>query len=230
MFAGDDKGGDPQELTIAEEFWLMMGRNDRTLAEQIAVWLDIPPVVLSAFSFEMVKEDEGEEAVDLGACHQVEESGALTPRGVTVMPDAPTEAVNAWNRETLVTLLLVTKDEICGAQVGDGEVDFLAYVKKLDWVGGSSCGMTTHQTGGKDPKKQSVLKMTLPYQGGGLLFQWRPPTVLSSAPRCFLVLSSLKQAFPTTCSTRGGMQCCLPFACRRGSGSFLLKPIQERYG
>ncbi len=37
MFAGDDKGGDPQELTIAEEFWLMMGRNDRTLAEQIAV-------------------------------------------------------------------------------------------------------------------------------------------------------------------------------------------------
>ena len=67
MFAGDNKGGDPQELTIAEEFWFAMGRNDRTLAEQIAAQLDVPPVVLSAYSFEMVKEDEGEEAVDFGS-------------------------------------------------------------------------------------------------------------------------------------------------------------------
>ena len=36
MFAGDDKGGDPQELTIAEEFWLVMGWNNRTLTKQIA--------------------------------------------------------------------------------------------------------------------------------------------------------------------------------------------------
>ena len=95
MFAGDGEGGDPQELTIAEEFWLAMGRNDRTLAEQIAARLDVPPVVLSAYSFKMVEEDEGEEAVDLGARRQIEESGALTLRGVTVMPDTPTEAVNA---------------------------------------------------------------------------------------------------------------------------------------
>jgi hypothetical protein len=61
MVAGDDKGGDPQELTIAEEFWLAMGRNNRTLAEQIAAQLDVPTVVLSAYSFEMVEEDEGEE-------------------------------------------------------------------------------------------------------------------------------------------------------------------------
>ena len=115
MFAGDDEGGDPQELTIVEEFWLAIGRNNRTLAKQIAAQLDVPPVVLSAYSFKMVEEDEGEEAVDVGARHQVEESGALTPRGVTVMPDTPTEAVNACNRDTLVTLLLVTKDEICGA-------------------------------------------------------------------------------------------------------------------
>jgi hypothetical protein len=90
-----------------------------------------------------------------------------------------------WNHDTLVTLLLVTKDEICGAQVGDREVDFLACAKKLDRVGGSSCGMTTHQTGGKDSKKQNVLKMTLPHQGFFLLFEWRPPIVLSNAPRCF---------------------------------------------
>ena len=85
MFAGDYEGGYPQELTIAEEFWLAMGRNNRTLAERIAARLDVPPVVLSAYSFEMVEEEEGEEAVDLGACHQVEKSGALTPRGITVM-------------------------------------------------------------------------------------------------------------------------------------------------
>ncbi len=53
MFAGDDEGGDPQELTIAEGFWLPMGRNYRTHAKQIAAWLDVPPVVLSAYSFEM---------------------------------------------------------------------------------------------------------------------------------------------------------------------------------
>jgi hypothetical protein len=53
MFAGDDEGGEPQELTITEEFWLAMGRNDRTLAEQIAARLDVPPVsqpILSKWS------------------------------------------------------------------------------------------------------------------------------------------------------------------------------------
>jgi hypothetical protein len=115
MFAWDGEGGDLQKLTIAEEFWLVMCQNDRTLAKQIAAQLDVPPVILSAYSFKMVEEDKGEEAVDLGACRQVGESGALTPRGVTVMPDTPTEAVSAWNCEMLVTLLLVTKDKICGA-------------------------------------------------------------------------------------------------------------------
>jgi hypothetical protein len=162
IFAGDDEGGGPQELSIAEEFWLAMGRNDRTSAEQIVARLDVPPVVLSAYSFEMVDEDKGEGAFDLRARRQVDESGTLTPRGVTVMPDTPTEAVNAWNRETLVTLMVVTKAEICGARVGDGEVDFLTCAKVVDRVGGSSCGMTTHQTGGKDSKKRNVLKMTLP--------------------------------------------------------------------
>ena len=114
-----------------------MGWNNRSLAEQISARLDVPPVVLSAYFFKMVEEDKGEEAVDLGARRQVEESGALTPRGATVMLDTPTEGVNAWNRDTLVTLLLVTKDEICGARVGNGEVDFLTCAKKLDRVGGS---------------------------------------------------------------------------------------------
>ncbi len=114
----------------------------------------------------MVDEDEGEGAINLRARRQVDESGTLTPRGVTVMPDTPTEAVNAWYRETLVTLMVITKAEICGARVGDGEVDFLACAKVVDRVRGLSCGMTTHQTGGKDSKKRNVLKMTLPQQGG----------------------------------------------------------------
>ena len=145
--AGEDKGGDPQVLSIAEEFWLAMGRNDRTTAEAILTWLDVPPVVISAYSFEMVDEEEGE--TPAGAARESEESGTSTLKGVTVMPDTPTEAVNAWNCKTLVTLMLVMKSGICGARVGDGEVDFLACALAVDREGGSSCGMTTHQTGGK---------------------------------------------------------------------------------
>ena len=122
--AGEDKGGGPQELSIAEEFWLVMGRNDRAAAKEIVACLDVSPVILSAYSFKMVEEDKGEPSADSGA-PQGEDTGVSTPRGVTVMPDTPMEAVNAWNREKLVTLMLVTKSGICGARVGDGEVDFL---------------------------------------------------------------------------------------------------------
>ena len=151
--AGEDEGGGPQELSIAEEFWLVMGWNDRAAAKEIVARLDVSPVILSAYSFKMVEEDKGEPSADSGACQQGGDTGASTPRGVTVMPDMPTEAVNAWNQEKLVTLMLVTKSGICGARVGNGEVDFLACGKAVDWEGGSSCGMTTHQTRGKDPKR-----------------------------------------------------------------------------
>ena len=121
-----------------------------------------------------------------------------------VMPDMPTKAVNAGTCKKVVTLMLVTKSGICGAWVGYGEVDFLACRKAVDWEGGSSCGMTTHQLGGKDSKKRNVLKVTLPQEGGSLSFQLRLSIVLPNTPRCFLVLSSLKQAFPMMCSTSGG--------------------------
>jgi hypothetical protein len=90
--AREDEGGGPQELSIAEEFWLGMGRNDRTAAKEIVARLDVPPVVISAYSFKMVEEDKGEPTTDSGARQQGEDTGASTPRGVTVMPDTPTEA------------------------------------------------------------------------------------------------------------------------------------------
>ncbi len=73
--AGEDEGGDPQVLSVAEEFWLAMGQNDRTTAEAIVARLDVPPVVVSAYSFEMVEEDEGEPSANSGARPQGEESG-----------------------------------------------------------------------------------------------------------------------------------------------------------
>jgi hypothetical protein len=40
--AGNFKGGGIQDLMIAKEFWLAMARNDRTSAEQIVAWLEVP--------------------------------------------------------------------------------------------------------------------------------------------------------------------------------------------
>ena len=54
--AREDEGWDPQVLSVAKEFWLAMGRNDRTTAEAIAARLDVPPVVVSAYSFEIVED------------------------------------------------------------------------------------------------------------------------------------------------------------------------------
>ncbi len=53
------------------------------------------------------------------------------------MPDTPTEAVTAWNMEALVALVVVSKGEICGARVSDGEVDFLACAGTVDCPGGT---------------------------------------------------------------------------------------------
>ncbi len=103
--------------------------------------------------------------VDLEARQQHEASGALTPRGVSVMPDTPTEVVTAWNADVMGALIAVSKAEICGARVGNGEVDFLACAGPVDRPGGTSCGWATHETRGKEAKRQNVLKMSLLDQG-----------------------------------------------------------------
>jgi hypothetical protein len=48
------------------------------------------------------------------------------------MPDTPTEMVIAWNLEALVALVAVSKSEICGARVRDGEIHFLACAGAVD--------------------------------------------------------------------------------------------------
>ncbi len=116
----------------------------------------------AAFSFEEVEgEDEGGReqvapplAVDTGT----------SPKNLT--SDTPVATVEAWNTEVLVALRLVGDTDICGARTADGEVDFLACGAPLDRVGGTSCGWATHETGGMDGKRRSVLKMDLPKQGG----------------------------------------------------------------
>jgi hypothetical protein len=92
--ARDFEGGEIQDLMIAEEFWLVMAWNDRTSAKQIVAWLEVPPVVVSAYLFELIESKEGK-AADPEACQQEKGSGLLTPKGVSVMPDMPTEAATA---------------------------------------------------------------------------------------------------------------------------------------
>ncbi len=141
-----------------------MARNDRTSTKQIVARLEVPPVVVLAYSFELIESKEGK-AADPEASRQEEGSGALTPKGVTVMPDTPTEVVTVWNLGALAALVAVSKSEICGSRVGGGEVDFLMCAGPVDWPGGTSCGWATHETGGKDAKKWNVLKISFPDKG-----------------------------------------------------------------
>jgi hypothetical protein len=67
--AAGDFGGGNQEPMIAEEFWLVMARNNRASAEEIVTWLEVPPVVDSPYLFKMIENKEGKVA-DLEARQQ----------------------------------------------------------------------------------------------------------------------------------------------------------------
>ncbi len=104
------------------------------------------------------------------------------------MPDMPTEAVTAWNADVMVASIAVSKAEICGARVGNGEVDFLACAGPVDHPGGTSCGWATHKTGGKDAKRQNVLKMSLPDQGEVFAIPVNTSRSLVKRPKIFSTL------------------------------------------
>ncbi len=203
--AARDFGGGIQKPTITEEFWLAMARNDRASAEEIVARLGVPPVVALPYSFELIENKEGKVA-DSEARQQQEASGASTPRGVSVMPDMPTEAVTAWNADVMVALIAVSKAEICGAGVGDREVDFLACVGPVDHPGGTLCGWATHETGGKDAKRRNVLDMSLPDQGGVFAIPVNASRSLVKRPKISPLPSSLETIYPTLSSTKGGMR------------------------
>ncbi len=193
--ASDFEGGGIEDLTIAEEFWLAMARNDRTSTKQIVTWLKVPPVAILAYSFELIesKEDIAAEAEDQ---RQEEASGVLTPKGVFVMPSMPTEAVIAWNSEALVALVVVSKSGICGARVGDGEINFLACAGAVDQTGGTSCGWGTHEMGGKDTKKQNIMKISLPDEGEVFAIPVNASRSLVKRPKIFSTLVLPRDKLP----------------------------------
>jgi hypothetical protein len=102
------------------------------------------------------------------------------------MPDTPTSTVDAWNLEIRVSLIVVSRQETCEARVMDGEVDFLACAGGMDCPGETFCGWTTHELGGKDPKKWTVLKMDLPEWGEAFAILVEP---LGSSVQCPKVFS-----------------------------------------
>ncbi len=115
-----------------------------------------------------------------------DDTGTLDMLFKGVMPNTPTSTVNAWNMEIGVSLIVVSRQETCGAWVMDGEVDFLACAGGMDCLGGTSCGWTTHELGDKDAKKWTVLKMDLPEWGEAFAILVKPLGSLVQRPKVFL--------------------------------------------
>jgi hypothetical protein len=61
------RGGGIQEPTIAEEFWLAMARNNRAGAKEIVTRLNVPPVVIMSYSFDVIESNE-DQVADPEAC------------------------------------------------------------------------------------------------------------------------------------------------------------------
>ena len=166
--------------SVVADFWLAVARNNHEEAQNAVCHLDVSIVSISlAYSFEMV---EGEERL---AEVVEQEIGALVGPVRVVMPDTPTSTVDAWNAEVGVSLVVVSKHETCAARLGDGEVDFLACAGPLDWPGGTFCGWATHELGGKDSKRCSVIKMDLPEKGSVFAIQVKPSGSLVVHPKVF---------------------------------------------
>jgi hypothetical protein len=125
-----------QEVAVAEEFWLTLVRKDREGAQAVVNHLNLPLVATSTFSS---KEVEGE-------LQDAREREPLKPRGnartlspKAVSQDTPMATVYMWNATNCDVLMLISSNEICGAWVTDGEVNFLVCASALDCPGGTSC-------------------------------------------------------------------------------------------
>jgi len=125
-----------------------------------------------------------------------EDTGALVPSPRGVMSDTPKATIDAWNVDVGVTLVAVSKRETCGARVTDGEVDFLACAGPMDRPGGTSCGWATHELGGKDSKRRTVVKMDLPEIGVAYAILVKPSGSLIQRPKVFSLPILLKDHLP----------------------------------
>ncbi len=164
------------KTSAVADFWLAVGRNNLAEAETAVRRLDTPLVaVSSSYSFDLVEAEEEQQAEIL------EDSGALgstTPRGV--IPGTPTSTTDAWNADVGVSLVVVSNT--CGARVSEGEVDFVACKGPNERQGGSGCGFTTHELGGKDSLKRPVVKMVFPETGMGFAILVKPSGSLVKRP------------------------------------------------
>ncbi len=178
--------------SVIADFWLAVVRNNHEEAQNAVRRLDVPIISISlAYSFEMV---EGEE--HLAEVVEQEDTGALVGPVQGVMPDTPILMVDAWNVEVGVSLVVVSKRETCAARLRDGEVDFLACAGPLDWSGGTSCGWATHELGGKDSKRHSVIKMDLPDKGSMFAIQVKLSGSSVVRPKVFSLLILRKDQLP----------------------------------
>jgi hypothetical protein len=122
-----------KEVTVAKEFWLALAQNDRAGAQAVVNRLELPPT--AAFSFEEVESEAGAGQQPRPLLDK-DDRRALSPKSIS--SSTPVAAIEAWNVQEHVQLLLVCKMEVCGAQVSDGGVNILACAGALDRVGGTS--------------------------------------------------------------------------------------------
>jgi hypothetical protein len=136
------------------------------------------------------------EGKDCKAEEKQEDTGALVPLPWGVMSDTSKAMVDTWNVDVGVTLVAVSKRKTCGARVTDGEVDFLACAGPMDRPGGTSCGWATHELGGEDAKKCTVLKMDFPEIGVTYAILVKPSRSSVQRPKVFSLPILLKDHLP----------------------------------
>ena len=184
-----------ETTSAVADFWLAVGRNNLEEAEAAVLRLEAPLVsVSSGFSFDMVEmvEDEGKDReADL------EDEGALmgsSPRGL--MPGTPMSTIDAWNSDVGVSLIVVSKLGTCGARVSEGDIDFLACAGATERPGAAGCGFTTHELGGKDSLKRSVVKMAFPEAGEGFAILVKSSGSTVKRPKVFSLPILARQMLP----------------------------------
>ena len=178
-------------VSLVEDFWLAVARNDRAGAEAAAASIEVPLVALgSAYSFELVKDEvpRGED--------EEEDTGTLIENPRAVMPDTLVATVDAWNAEVGVSLVVVSKIKTCGARVSGGDVDFLACAGDNERPGSGGCGWTTHELGGRDSNKKAVVKMVFPKRGDGYAILVKSSGGKIQRPKIFSLPILLKDDLP----------------------------------
>ena len=68
-------------------------------------------------------------------------------------------------------------------------VRWTSWPARVHWIGrgGTSCGWATHELGGEDSKRRSVIKIDLPEKGSVFAIQVKPSGSLVVRPKVFLL-------------------------------------------